>query len=231
MVQKLSAARILPLKESQAHSHQLPKELEVIVQDMTSDLPTHVLAIIPRKPPVSLPFLPTPPQRKISLHLSHDLLLALHCSSIPAEPLLARPRPTLPDSGAESTNLTLPVVPLALPDPSTFQLLHYYIYTKNLNALIASLIPLQPAIIRQGLPTISATLARTFTPTALAATAGRIHGVWANACSLGVWEEEMWDAIDLCWEAVMGALKNVAVGISVSVPDQKQCPPNGMECR
>lgn len=40
--------------------------------------------------------------------------------------------------------------------------------------------------------------------------AKRVNGLWRNACALGVHDLELWDAMDLAWDAVLGAMNAVA---------------------
>ena len=36
-----------------------------------------------------------------------------------------------------------------------------------------------------------------------------INGLWQNVCALGVFDLELWGAMDLAWDAVLGALNLV----------------------
>ena len=199
----------------------LPSTLEVQMSDLTSDLPTHVLAVFPRLAPSGSTAKP-----KVSLHLTHSIILGTHCASIPVAQLARKASQTV----SETTTYTLPVIPVVLPDPNRFSVLHFFLYTHSALGLLSSLLPLPPNLTQSqsqttssptpslDIPTISAHLARTYTPTILGEIAAHIHGVWANACSLGVWEESLWDTIDLCWAAVIGAYKLIALHQAPSEP-------------
>ena len=39
-----------------------------------------------------------------------------------------------------------------------------------------------------------------------------ISGVWRNVVALGIADPELWDALDLAWEVVLGSL-NLAAGV------------------
>jgi hypothetical protein len=187
----------------------LPSELEVIVDDLVTDLPSHILAIVPRASSSN-------GGRRIALHLTHSIVLGTHCASLPPNVFDRKAIRTVEDS----TNLTVPVIPLSLPHVESFPLLHFYLYTKNHIGLITSLIQLPPTALglvpsaagmpKQSTGDIAHKLARMFTPTALGDIVARTHGVWANACALGVYDDNLWTAIDFCWTLATEALKVVS---------------------
>jgi len=49
-------------------------------------------------------------------------------------------------------------------------------------------------------------LRATYTPYALLAHAMTINGIWRNVCALGVFDDQLWEVLDLAWEAIIGAL-------------------------
>ncbi|QRW26850.1 hypothetical protein RhiXN_01445 [Rhizoctonia solani] len=94
---------------------------------------------------------------------------------------------------SQSWNYRLPVVPLPVPHPASFGFLNAYLYTRRIDKVLATLIPLPTqtlAGISAGManqpvcgaiPQLSAAMARTFTMLALLDRAGVIHGMWSNA--------------------------------------------------
>jgi len=94
-----------------------------------------------------------------------------------------------------------------------------YLYTRNCSQLLASLLPtrmLTPASILSfdhildvdspELQQYSEKLRATYTPHALLMHAMTINGLWRNACALGVFDDQLWEVLDLAWDAVLGAL-------------------------
>ncbi|CAK5278082.1 unnamed protein product [Mycena citricolor] len=60
----------------------------------------------------------------------HGVLLAAHCAKLPRLP------------PASPAGHTVPILPLAVPSPSAFALIHTWMYTGRLDAVLAALIPL-----------------------------------------------------------------------------------------
>lgn len=179
--------------------------------------PTHLLAISSNsksQPSTS---------DQLALIPTHSLVLAAHCSSLPRMPV-SNPQP-------HGNTVTIPVLPLAVPSPAAFQTLHQYLYTHNLASLLSTLLPSLP---HQFLASISssaihATLAsgpklhqlsshcvshtQQGHPTqALMGNAQHITALWRNAIALGCHDKDLWDAMDLAWEIVLGSL-NLAAGV------------------
>lgn len=171
-----------------ASSSALPKEVPVTVRNAeTKVLPTHMLAVHSSTQPAL-------GARKVTLFPAHSLVLAAHCANLPALPASF----STPASSADSSEvqLTLPVLPLALPSPETFAPLSSYLYTRRADALLKTLIPL--ASNRQSVADLSSST--------LLAYALKIHGVWRNACALGVHDEKLWKVLDLAWSLCVGSL-------------------------
>ncbi|KAF8062342.1 clampless1 Clp1 protein [Lyophyllum atratum] len=194
----------------------LPKELSIIVHDLTTALPSHMLAIYgPAPKPSSSPSSrPTPaPKRKITLYPVHSLYLAAHCARLPAFPSTTHvPTPTVAP-GATSVEYTVPVKALCLPSPASYPRLSAFLYTKRADTLLASLLPLAPppALLShsqdQGAQrAYAAQLAGTYTPQALLQHALLVHGLWQNVCALGIFEDALWEVIDVAWKVLLGAI-------------------------
>ena len=167
----------------------LPRELRVVVNDLSGEAPTHLVAVYSR------------PAMRVSLHPAHALVLAVHCAHLPLLPKTTSPEPT--EVGGTRT---LPVIPLCLPSPSTFPILIHYLYTKRADQLLASLLPMPPRDAAQSLSQLSQMFAATFTVQALLSHAAKVHGLWSNVAALGVFDEKLFRAIELVWELVLGAL-------------------------
>ncbi|KAJ7507054.1 hypothetical protein B0H11DRAFT_2153557 [Mycena galericulata] len=233
----LPAALTIPLRASSSQSH--------------PSYPTHALAV--HATSSSKSSAPAPGE-SASLFPVHAVVLAAHCAKLPRLP------PAAPPSRSGSA-LTLPVLPLALPSPHAFAILHPWMYTHRLDAALGALLPLPPAFL-DGLaaahsssshshsshshshsrssshasqpqpPTPPQTLllaALASPPTlhalaahlcataganlsALLAHAGHVKELWQDLVALGVYDPALWDALDLAWEVVLGALNLAAAG-------------------
>jgi hypothetical protein len=114
---------------------------------------------------------------KVTLFPAHEIVLSSHCANLPK----------LPQSSCPST---LPVVPLALPSPPLYPHLQNYLYTKNIAALENFLLPASHAMHTTGL--MRRLLA--------------VHGLWGNACALGVTDEPFYAAIERIWASLHQSL-------------------------
>ncbi|KAJ7792244.1 hypothetical protein B0H14DRAFT_2394725 [Mycena olivaceomarginata] len=172
-------AALQAVKTSGMCSSSLPKELEIIMNDtVAAACPTHMLAVYNDAP------LGFGQKRHVSLFPMHDLVLRAHCARLPTLP---RSQPS-----TSSPSATIPVVPFCLPSPESFPLLHAYLYTQ------------QPAILRASLayPCESAS-----DLLQLATHASKIHGLWRNACTLGVVDSQLYDVIEASWEHTLSAMQ------------------------
>ncbi|KAJ7777946.1 hypothetical protein DFH07DRAFT_951026 [Mycena maculata] len=174
----LSAMRsALQAVEMSVPTSSLPKELEILTNDMVSAAcPTHMFAVYGD---ASASFGQRP---RLTLFPAHDLIFRMHCTKLPALPT-SRP-------SASSSHAALPVVLMRLPSPETFSLLHSYLYTQQPAALLASLAPQCKSDMLH-----------------LATHANKIHGLWRNACALGVVDAPLYDAIDASWERTIAAMQ------------------------
>lgn len=172
-----------------APRNRLPHELEVVVNKISADAPTHLLAVYSK--PVS----------RVAIHPAHALVLASHCAHLPSLP---HSKPTMPM--AAGSTLILPVVPLCLPSPETFPILLHYLYTKRHDHLLASVLPIRPGDGSQSLNQLGQRLAAMFTVPALLSQAAKAHGLWNNVVALGVFDERLSRTIETAWEALLDAL-------------------------
>ncbi|KAL0946004.1 hypothetical protein HGRIS_012280 [Hohenbuehelia grisea] len=180
---------------------------------MVPSYPTHVLAIAPSKHA-------SHSSDAVALFPVHALVLASHCALLPRLPSAAPAHPT-------ATQVQLPVMPLQLPSLTAFKILHSFMYTHNVGALLAALLPLPEAFthtsgfsgehvthtMRSGtkLHELSSYLysASHKSLSSLTTHAAHVKELWQDCVTLGVYDLELWDAMDLAWEIVLGAM-NIA---------------------
>ncbi|KAI8989059.1 hypothetical protein BD414DRAFT_536363 [Trametes punicea] len=129
--QMLTALSLLTIPSSLPCAH-LPPTIDAPLRpsSQTPDLsafPTHVLAILSSRSSATTPTVASFAD-KASLPASATLPL------YPASSL------GLPPTGRRAA-LTLPIVPLTIPSPETFPLLHAYLHTMRPDTLLASLLP------------------------------------------------------------------------------------------
>ncbi|KZV99003.1 hypothetical protein EXIGLDRAFT_712565 [Exidia glandulosa HHB12029] len=173
----------------------LPKELDVVINDLSAEVPTHMLAVWSKEPH------PAGQRRPVGLFPVHDVMLAANCAHLPAFPASIPPPPL-----TEGDTIRVPVVPLCVPHRASFGILQNYIYTRKAELVLAHLIPKPPT----GVPRMQVTqvVGESLTPAALATYLMRIHGFWSNVCALGVFDDALWRVIDFAWGFVMDALKH-----------------------
>lgn len=188
----------------------LPSEIAITVNDHSDyPPPTHMLAIHGRTP-ASKDAPPGDARRQVTLIPAHSAVLALHCARLPMSKLTAPSSASPAYTSDDCTQLVVPVQPLCLPSPTTFALLSSFIYTKRADHLLKSLLPCPPpptlAADPASLPAFAARLAGTYTAQALLRHVNSVHGLWQNACVLGVFVDELWDTLDLAWEVLLTAM-------------------------
>ncbi|KAF7342072.1 Clampless1 Clp1 protein [Mycena venus] len=196
----------------------LPTEIAITVNDHSDyPPPTHMLAIHGRAAKDA----PGASRRQVTLVPAHSIVLALHCARLPK--LTPSPSPPAYTSD-DRTQLVVPVQPLCLPSPTTFSLLSSFLYTKRADHLLKALLPCPPPPTlgddRTKLPAFAGRLAGTYTAQALLLHVNSVHGLWQNACVLGVYTDELWDTIDLAWEVLL-----TAMAISQGMPHLMLKPP------
>ncbi|KAJ7700376.1 hypothetical protein B0H17DRAFT_1157889 [Mycena rosella] len=200
----------LPASLPRAH---LPQALTIPLRASAhaASYPTHALAITPSAKG------PGAADAPHAIFPIHAVVLAAHCAKLPRLPHAARP--------ARST-ATLLLQPLTLPSPQAFALLHAFMYTHRLAPLLAALLPLPPAFLE---PLTHASLLAALESgsarhalaahlcaaaganlSALMAHAAHVKELWQDMVALGMYDAELWDALDLAWEVVLGALNLAA---------------------
>lgn len=191
---------------------QIPKVISVPVRVSASahaTLPTHILAVASSKSSAN---------ELVFLLPVHSIIIAAQCTALSRLPFTSSTTP--------SGTLHLPVVPLALPSPAAFKVLHGYLYSHSLEAVLKSLFPL-PSGFTQGLShyTVQATLSSGSTlhqlSSYLCSSAGsnlqvltnhaaHVKELWQDMVVLGLNDPELWDTLDLAWEITLGALNLAA---------------------
>jgi hypothetical protein len=181
-----------------ASKDKLPKEVSIIVNDATPILPTHVIAIFNK---------PSCGPRKVTLYPVHSLVLASQCANLPKFPS-ALPVP-LHERGQQEVEV--PVFSICLPSPQSYSPLSRYLYTKHVDILFRTFLPCPPPPMfmdsrHRYLTQFATDLASTFTLQTLAKYAINLHGLWQNVCALGIFDDELWDAIDVMWKILLTSL-------------------------
>jgi len=197
--------QVLAGVKAEPTSNVLPRELEAVVNDLSSDLPTHMLAVYGRHVPAAT-------KRRVTLFPIHSIILATHCANLPILPPSNVIRPDTVGS-----TVSVPVVPLCIPAPDVFPQLSTFLYTKRIDHLLASLLPCPaPHPLYRGDPTsesvltllhqFAGKLATSYTVQTLLTHAMVVNGLWRNACALGIDDEKLWCALDVAWEVLITAL-------------------------
>ncbi|KAG2007169.1 hypothetical protein CC2G_014886 [Coprinopsis cinerea AmutBmut pab1-1] len=186
---------------------QLPTSISVAVQPHHAH-PTHVLAVSSSKSPSG--------NETLAIFPVHSIVLASHCASLPR----------LPSSSNAGSTVNLPVLPLALPSPAAFSILHQFMYHHRLHSVLEALFPLPSAFLHNlSHHTVQSTLASgtllhqlstylcssaSSNLTTLTTHAARVKELWQDMVALGLHDTELWDTVDLAWEVVLGALNLAA---------------------
>ncbi|PIL28770.1 hypothetical protein GSI_08814 [Ganoderma sinense ZZ0214-1] len=217
----------------------LPDEVNVIIADhaalctpanIAPSHPTHVLAVweLPHAHPVHRKSAATADaRRKVSLIPAHNLVLAMHCAKwFKLGPTNTSETRVLDPQGLPGTQITLPIVPLAVPHPESFLLLLQAMYTHKASWLMDQLVPVQkPAV---AFPSAAnpapenphyiletgRRLAARYTPSALLEMVGTVVGLWQNAVYLGVSDRRLWTAMDWSYDMLLTGL-----GFALRRPD------------
>ncbi|KAF8909686.1 hypothetical protein CPB84DRAFT_1673367 [Gymnopilus junonius] len=210
MLTGISALSSSYLPTSMPKSH-VPQALSIPVRSSSSaQYPTHVLAVASSKSSAN---------EHVLMFPVHNIVIAAQCSALPRLP---------PSSNPSSGSIHVPVLPLVLPSPAAFKVLHSYIYTHSLDGILKSLFPLPSGFV-QGLShhTVQSTLASGNSlhqlSTYLCSSAGaslqvltthaaHVKELWQDMVALGLHDPELWDTVDLAWEIVLGALNLAASG-------------------
>ncbi|KAG6865591.1 hypothetical protein C0991_001140 [Blastosporella zonata] len=203
---------------------QLPSEIEVrleAIKGFSPLNPTHMIAVF-GPPPSSTSSTPAT-KRKVTLYPAHSMYLAAHCTRLPP----FAPSAAGDNGVAPGTPFKIPVRTLCLPSPATYARLSSFLYTKDVQTLIAALLPTPPtsplvpiseslssAQQRKNVSCYAYQIASTFTTQVLLQHAMLVHGLWQNTCALGIFDDSLWDVIDAAWMVLVAA---IAVGTGSSI--------------
>lgn len=210
MMKVLSSIEATPAK------YTLPKELSILVKDICSDLPTHALAVYSRQSSIN----PNLTQR-VTIYPTHNIVMASYCANLPMLPKQQDHQGKLDENG----RMKVPVQPLCIPSPETFSQLSAYLYTKNAHLLISTLLPtgittpislLEHECLQSELDIFCSRLRATYTPYVLINHGMIINGLWRNVVALGIFDDQLWDILDLAWAAIIGALEEKSVSDAAS---------------
>ncbi|KAF8964763.1 hypothetical protein BDZ97DRAFT_1918722 [Flammula alnicola] len=217
LMQSLANVKVNPVKD------RLPKELTVLAHDMTAILPTHMLAVFGRPSPSSSGSVPSPRPRKVTLFPVHSLVLLAHCANLP------KPPSALPVPLTGQQEVQLPIWSLCLPSPLTYPQLSTYLYTKQIDHILKSFLPCSPPSTLMQDPSqilaFATHLSATFTIQALTKYALTVHGLWQNVCALGIFDDNLWDAMDVMWKSLLTALAIATGEPSLMLSPQTNQPP------
>ncbi|KAG6832192.1 hypothetical protein H0H87_002302 [Tephrocybe sp. NHM501043] len=191
----------------------LPPSLSIPLRTTSSSqptYPTHILAVTSSKNPSDT----------AQIFPVHSLVLAAQCSQLPCLP----PSHQLP----HSPTLQLPVLPLSIPSPAAFSVLHSYMYHHRLESVLKALFPMPSGFLHSlSHDAVQAALASGPTlhqlssylcssvsgnPQALTSHAAHVKELWQTMAALGLHDPELWDTIDLAWEVILGAFNLAAAG-------------------
>ncbi|KAF8523778.1 hypothetical protein BU17DRAFT_43611 [Hysterangium stoloniferum] len=171
----------------------LPRNLEVVMRDMSSGMPTHIAAVSCESPPHQ--------KQRVILYPIHALVFAIQCARLPPMPCSHLPA----RREAEDNTVTLPVLSFVIPSPRTFALLVEYLYTHRTKNMLSALIPV-PSYTSSP-QELSQKLTQLCTVPALLSLISTAHGLWSNVAKLGVFDEKLWETIEFNWKVLLAALE------------------------
>jgi hypothetical protein len=206
-VRALHDIKVDPMKD------QLPKEMLVHAPENGDCLPTHMLAVYAPPPPNGET---SAAPRKVTLFPVHSLVLLAHCANI------CKPPPAIPAPMVGSTEVMLPVWRIWLPAPASYPQLSTYLYTKQVHFLLRSFLPGPPPRDLMTNPMrprgYALYLAQTFTTPAMLKCIYSLEGLWQNVCQLGVYDDNLWEAMDVMWQTLLTALAIASGNPSLMLP-------------
>ncbi|KAF5351458.1 hypothetical protein D9757_012060 [Collybiopsis confluens] len=211
MMAGLSSLAPSHIPKTLPRSH-LPPSLSIPIRAPSSAVqptyPTHVLAVSSSK---------SSHDSQATMVPIHSLMLAAQCAHLPE---LRTGRAGL------SHSLQLPVIPMSIPSPAAFTVLHAFMYDHRLDRVLKHLFPLPPNFLAnmshsavratqqspQTLHQLSLFLcdASSCDLQKLTTHASHVRDLWQDMVSLGMFNVELWDTIDLAWDVLIGAM-NLAV--------------------
>ncbi|KAH9077530.1 hypothetical protein EDB83DRAFT_2504056 [Lactarius deliciosus] len=203
LMASINAAKVPP----QLPRTRLPASFDIAPTHGTPP-PTHILAV------QSSPSSGRPVSDAVFLVPTHHIVLAAHCAHIPRLPVS---RPQTRSSGA----FAVPVMPLVVPHAEAFAPLHAFLVAHRLDRLMANLLPVPPAMLAAsrtgGASAAAGPFAHVSAPqvaymSALMALTRTVSAIWRNACALGIFDRDLWAALDFSWEVILGAMNMVATG-------------------
>ena len=106
-------------------------------------------------------------------------------------------KPDTPSTPNTTGILYLPVLPLEIPSIATFSIVHTTLHQPS-RPLISLLLDSTPEQAREKVEKLS--------PAELMAVLEKVHGVWQNACTLGIGEDRIWKGMGEVWGLVVGSL-------------------------
>lgn len=141
----------------------------------------------------------------------------------------------LPSYDTSGKICEVPLVPFGVPAAECFGILLQYLYTQDAPALLRNILPFwhgadvpRPISVvprnqslsgpleqtdyefspsdQARIAALSKELSERLTGASLVSLAMRIHGLWQNACSLGIRGDDVWDVVSVAWRTVLGAL-------------------------
>ncbi|KAI0033032.1 hypothetical protein K488DRAFT_78147 [Vararia minispora EC-137] len=203
---------------------QIPQEQYITVHATSASASSlHLLAVFSSKVSAQDPM----PQPSDTAYIfpTHMLNLAIDCAQLPR---LTRMPALLRADGT----VDLPVVQLNVPHAEAFAPLHAYLLTHRIDRFLGMLIPVSPSLLSpargssasagagplahinpQQLAVAVVQTAAGDRRAALMSLVHSIKAVWRNTCSLGIFDRELWAALDIAWETVLTALHlHIAAG-------------------
>ncbi|KAJ3782002.1 hypothetical protein GGU10DRAFT_364902 [Lentinula aff. detonsa] len=182
--------------------------LRAPLSPVTPTYPTHVLAVSSSKSSHDTQAIMVP---------VHSLVLAAQCARLPE---LRTPNAPV------SHTLHLPVIPMSIPSPAAFTILHSFMYDHRLDRVLEALFPVPSSFLAnlshsgiratmssgQALHQLSLYLCEASGQNlqTLTTYTARVKGMWQDMVALGLFDTELWDTLDLAWDIVLGAM-NLAV--------------------
>jgi hypothetical protein len=199
----------------------LPKELVIVMNDGAFDIPSHLFAVYgqTKKGPGQIKLFPI-----------HGIVFGLNCVYLPALPPAVEPVLS-PEDGP--IKVSIPVVPLRLPSPQVFARLMEYLYLKQASVLLGppflpvAIPPQSPLNIDKSAANIlsfAKAIPDKYSARILMEHTAATHGLWQNVVTLGIFDEGLWDAMDLIWEILLNALA-IATGDPDCIIPQDLNPP------
>lgn len=212
MLKGLAALAPSHLPNSAPSTH-LPKSLRIPLIQQSSEhiLPTHVLAIRSSASPRTEAAQAGGDQ--YNLFPIHSILLATYCSKFPA----------LPSSDEDDEVfkiLELPLIPFSLPSVSAFPVLLEFMYNPTADSVLQRLfrggIPpseRDPLLVheRDALILVLTEELHSRSNGEISFLWEHVHRVWElwrDVCALGMTDETLWDAINIAWDSILGALRS-----------------------